>query len=344
MLVTLSLSACSPNKIEQSNPIAPTVVKLSAVTSIDNGNTFRFPATVSAVKTIDVRFEVTGRLVQLDMPTGSIVKAGQLLAMIDPVPFERRVLEKQTKLTQAERELTRVASMFSKSLVSQSNMDDAKTSLELVRIELSDAQQDLSYTKIFAPFNAQISHRYVENNSYISAGESVARLQDVSQMYFHFSVPERIFTANARRAIASAQIALIGASEQWYDVEYVEHAAEPNAISQTYDVVFALAQQDELVATPGARAIAKVTLLSQANQQGLSVPINALVGDNQTGFYVWRYNADDGSLTQLPVTVASIQDDLAILSHGVVLGDLVVSAGAAKMYDGIIVKPFTGVR
>ena len=134
MLVTLSLSACSPNKIEQSNPIAPTVVKLSAVTSIDNGNTFRFPATVSAVKTIDVRFEVTGRLVQLDMPTGSIVKAGQLLAMIDPVPFERRVLEKQTKLTQAERELTRVASMFSKSLVSPSNMDDAKTSLELARI------------------------------------------------------------------------------------------------------------------------------------------------------------------------------------------------------------------
>jgi RND family efflux transporter MFP subunit len=344
VVITMSVFACSPSDVEDTITVTPTVVKLTAVTAIDNGNTFRFPATVSAVKTIEVRFEVTGRLVKLDMPTGSVVKAGQLLAMIDPVPFERKVLEKQTKLTQAQRELSRVESMFVKKLVSQSSMDDAKTALELADIELSNAQQDLSYTKLYAPFNAQISQRYVENDSYVSAGESIAKLQDVSQMYFHFSVPERIFTANARRDIANAQIAIIGASEQWYDVRYVEHAAEPHPISQTYDVVFALAQQDELVATPGARAVAKVTLKSQSNQFGMSVPMNALVGDNQAGFYVWRFNENDGSLTKLAVTVVSIKNEFALVSKGVAVGDLLVSAGAAKMYDGIIVKPFTGVR
>lgn len=344
VFIILSVSACSPNTSEDAPVVMPTVVKLTPVEAIDHDNTFRFPATVSAVKTIEVRFEVTGRLVQLDMPTGSVVEAGQLLAMIDPLPFERKVLEKQTKLMQARRELTRIESMFTKNLVSQSSMDEAKTALELADIELSNAQQDLSYTKLYAPFNAQISQRYVENNSFVSAGESIAKLQDVSQMYFHFSVPERIFTANARRDIASAQIAIIGASEKWYDVTYVEHAAEPNVISQTYDVVFALAQQDELVATPGARAVAKVTLKSQTDKQGMSVPINALVGDKQAGFNVWRFNADDGSLTQLAVTVDSIKNDHAIVSHGVSVGDLLVSAGAAKMYEGIIVKPFTGVR
>ena len=100
VVITMSVSACSPSDVEDTATVTPTVVKLTAVTAIDNGNTFRFPATVSAVKTIEVRFEVTGRLVKLDMPTGSVVKAGQLLAMIDPVPFERKVLEKQTKLTQ----------------------------------------------------------------------------------------------------------------------------------------------------------------------------------------------------------------------------------------------------
>lgn len=76
----------------------------------------------------------------------------------------------------------------------------------------------------------------------------------------------------------------------------------------------------------------------------MTVPMNALVGDNQAGFYVWRFNANDGSLTKLVVTVASIKNDIAVISKGVTVGDLVVSAGAAKMYDGIIVKPFNGVR
>ena len=144
VLSVSTLSACSSEEpAEQQANVAPRYVKLATVSNIPDFDEFTFPAVVSAVKTVDLSFEVSGRLIQTDLVTGSDINKGKLLATIDRKPFERRVDESTTRLDQAKRELDRIEKMFAQKLVAQSSLDTAKTSYELAVIDLKNAEQDL---------------------------------------------------------------------------------------------------------------------------------------------------------------------------------------------------------
>lgn len=348
-LSVLTLSACSSEEaVEQQSSVQPRYVKLATVSNIPDFDEFTFPAVVSAVKTVDLSFEVSGRLIQTDLTTGSDINKGKLLATIDRTPFERRVEESKTRLDQAKRELDRIERMFEQKLVAQSSLDTAKTSYELAVIDLKNAEQDLSYTQLYAPFNAKVSQRLVENNSFVAAGTPIARLQDVSKIYFNINVPERLLTANIGRGIKQASATLATNRSEWYPVNYVEHSTQPDPVSQTYEVVFAMAPRKELPLTPGARAVVKVSLQGSVYTDGFIVPVRSLVGDKDSGFAVWLYDSETSSVSMQSVDVKHIENNLAIIEGkrqgDISLGQQVVAAGATQMRAGMKVLPYKGEK
>ncbi|WP_342806238.1 efflux RND transporter periplasmic adaptor subunit [Alteromonas sp. M12] len=342
-LSVVLLSACGEESQPQ-NQVEKRVVKLTPVMSASIQDQSTFPAVVSAVKTIDLSFEVTGRLIQTDIVAGEKVKKGHLLASLDPKPFERRVKEQQTRLQQADRELSRIVSMFDKKLVSQSNLDDAKTEYELAEIDLSNAQQDLAYTKLHAPFDALVAKRLIDNNSFVTAGQSIAQLQDVSRIYFNINVPERLLSANQGREIFRAQASILGNPDKWYDLVYVEHSTQPDAVTQTYQAVFALEGQNQIQVTPGARAIVNVTVETPNSNGNLLIPFRALVGSDDEGFFVWRYLAEIQSVEKVPVEVLSVEDAVVVIDGPLNEQDFVISAGAAQVHAGMKVEPYHGEK
>ena len=334
------LSACGEAPVEEQKKQVIQAVKLSPVVSPNNLSERRFPAQVSAVKTVDVSFEVTGRLQSENLLTGTKVKKGQLLAEIDPAPFQRRVKEQQTRLEQAKRDLTRIKSTHSKGLSSQSQLDNAKTSFELAEIALANAKQDLAYTKLHAPFDAQVSERIVENDSFVQAGDIIARLQDVSRYYFNVNVPERLITGYKRDQLKSASAEILSIANKSFPLTYVEHSTQADPITQTFKVVFAMEAREDLSLVPGSRAM--VHLISDVKKftTGEVVPFTALLGDNDAGFYVWRFNSSTNKVEKALIEVLHIEDQHAIVSGELSVGDLVVSAGASKMSQGLTVKAY----
>jgi RND family efflux transporter MFP subunit len=343
-LAFFTVAACTSEKSETSEPDSPRYVKLADVSNIPNFDEFTFPAVVSAVKTVDLSFEVSGRLIQTDLVTGNDIEKGKLLATIDRKPFERRMEESKTRLEQSERELNRIEKMFAQKLVAQSTLDSAKTSYELAMLDLKNAEQDLSYTQLYAPFDAKLSQRLVENNSFVAAGTPIARLQDVSKIYFNINVPERLLTANLGRGIKQASATLATNRSQWYPVSYVEHSTQPDPVSQTYEVVFAMEPRDELPLTPGARAIVKVSLQGSMYPEGLVVPVKSLVGDENNGFAVWIFDKTTSRVNKQTVNVKHIENELAIIEGDISLGQRVVSAGATKMTADMKVLPYKGEK
>lgn len=339
LLTAIFVTGCdsAPHKAQSAAPIQ--AVKLAAATDIPTTRKHIFPAEVSALKTINVSFEVTGRLIQLDLPTGSKVKKGDVLAKIDPVPFQRRVKQAQAKFNQAKRELTRTKATFKKGLTPQSQLDNATTAYELAEIALNNAKQDLSYTEIKAPFDAQISERLVENNSFVSAGTIVARLQNISRFYFNINVPERLLSnyKEGTQFVATAQI--ISAPEKQFELEYVEHSTFADPITQTYKIVFATDANDARL-LPGSRATVHIALSDTQTIAGLLVPFTAIVGDESNGFAVWRYNSASSQVQKVQVSVLQIRHGYALIESPLNKGDLVVVAGANKMTEGLVVKPY----
>ncbi len=342
LLALLLLVGCSDPGEQPADDPKPRYVKLATVAPVPAFDEFTFPAVVSAVKTVDLSFEVSGRLVQMDIVPGSEVSKGHLLATIDRQPFERRVDEQRTRRDQARRELDRIQRMFNQDLVSQSSLDSAKTAFELAEIDLQNAEQDLSYTRLTAPFDAQISERLVENNSVINAGQPIARLQDVSKVYFNINVPERLLSANIGRGIKRARATLATARNQWYTVQYVEHRTQPDPVSQTYEVIFAMEPESGMVVTPGARAVVKVELAGTPYPDALVIPVKALLGSKTDGFTVWVYDKTSRTVSPVAVKVAHIQDELAVIHSDLTAGQQVVSAGASQMREDLIVLPYQG--
>ncbi len=332
------LQACSePTEVKKET--APVVVQLTSAHVTSLANNYEFPAIVSAVKNVDLKFEVSGRLIFENLIEGSEVKKDQILAKIDPKPFQRKVEESRIRHEDAQRNLKRIKDVFDKNVASQRDYDEAKSQFSITKIVLENAEQDLSYSTIKAPFNAVVGARYIENDSLIRTGDSLANLQDRSELYFTFEVPERIMTANVGNRDVKATAHIIGQESKVYDIQYVEHKTTPDPITQTYSVTFALKNEVANAFYPGSRAI--VNIMPNNNQlQALIVPLSALMGNNDSGFSVWRYNELDSKLTKTKVNISKFKGEFALISSGLKDGDKVVSAAVGQMREGLVVREY----
>lgn len=332
------LQACS-EPTEVTKEVAPVVVQLTSARLTNLVNDYEFPATVSAVKSVDLKFEVSGRLIFESLVEGSEVKKGQILAKIDPKPFQRKVQESRIRHEDAQRNLKRIKDVFEKNVASQRDYDEAKSQFSITKIALTNAEQDLSYCTIRAPFDAVIGARYIENDSLIRTGDSLANLQDRSALYFTFEVPERIMTANAGNRDVKASAHIIGQEDKIFDIRYVEHKTTPDPITQTYGVTFALDGEIAKSFYPGSRAIVNIKQ-NNSHSQALIIPLSALVGNNDSGFSVWRFNQVQNSLTKVKVKVSKLKGEYALISLGLSPDDKVVSAAVGQMREGLIVREY----
>jgi RND family efflux transporter MFP subunit len=332
------LQACS-EPTEVTKEPAPVVVQLTSARLTNLVNDYEFPATVSAVKSVDLKFEVSGRLIFESLVEGSEVKKGQVLAKIDPKPFQRKVQENRIRHEDAQRNLKRIKDVFEKNVASQRDYDQAKSQFSITKIALTNAEQDLSYCTIRSPFDAVIGARYIENDSLIRTGDSLANLQDRSALYFTFEVPERIMTANAGNRDVKASAHIIGQEDRIFDIRYVEHKTTPDPITQTYGVTFALDGEIAKSFYPGSRAIVNIKQ-NNNDSQALIIPLSALVGNNDLGFSVWRFNQVQNSLTKVKVKVSQLKGDYAVISLGLSRDDKVVSAAVGQMREGLIVREY----
>ncbi len=336
--IVLLLQACSEKSVDIIEK-KPLLVQLTAVAQSNLNNSYEFPAKVSAVKNIDLKFEVSGRLIEVNLVEGSKILKGQILAKIDPAPFKRQVEKSKTQHQDAIRNLDRIKEMFDKNVASQLELDNAQSSFTITKIALENAKQDLSYCTIKSPFNAVISTRFIENNSYIRAGDTIANLQDRSQLYFTFEVPERIMTANAGNRNLKATAFIINQEDKVFDIHYIENETTPDPISQTYGVTFAIDGKVTNLFYPGSRAIVKVKS-QQHTKPVLIIPINSLVGEKSKGFYVWRFNQENSEVESVVVNVSAFIDDQFAVVSGVNLGDKIVSAAVNQMRANLKVKEY----
>jgi len=332
------LQACSEPEVVKKE-VAPVVVQLSTARLTNLASEYQFPATVSAVKSVDLKFEVSGRLIFESLTEGSVVKKGQVLAKIDPTPFQRKVDESRIRHEDAKRNLKRIKDVFEKNVASQRDYDEAKSQFSLTKIALENAEQDLSYCTIRAPFDAVIGARYIENDSLIRIGDTLANLQDRSKLHFIFEVPERIMTANAGNRDVKATAHIIGQEDKVFDIHYVEHKTTPDPITQTYGATFALHGEATKLFYQGSRAIVNIKG-DNIDLEVLVIPLSALMGNNDDGFSVWRFNPADNRLNQVDVKISDFKGAFALVAAGLNSGDKVVSAAVGQMREGLKVREY----
>ena len=163
---------------------------------------------LSAVTTVQVGTQVSGKIVEIKADFNDRVKKGQLVARIDPTILQQTVRDAQAGLErnqaeyeQAEREYKRNEGLFERKVLTEIEFNNAKYALAVARANVKSAQvavdrskQNLAYTEIYAPIDGIVVERNVDVGQTVVASMSTPQLflmaQDLSQMQILASVDE----------------------------------------------------------------------------------------------------------------------------------------------------------
>ena len=317
------------------------------------------PVWVGAVGTavprnlVTVRTRVDGELVRLNFREGDIVKQGQVLAEIDPRPFQAQLdqaagqLARDTAALQnAEADLARYRDLWAKDSIAKQQLDtqealvrQTKGTVESDRGQVDNAKLQLTFARVTAPIGGRIGLRQVDPGNQVHASDAngIAVIAQVQPITVVFSVPESYLPALNRRVASREEVVV----EAW-DREQKSRLAAGRLLSTDNLIDTATGTikiKAEFVNQDGAlfaNQFVNARLLLGVRKDALVVP-GAAVLQGSRGAYVYVVDGEN-AVTSVPVTAGPSDGGLVSVEGKLEPGMRVVTDGADKLRDGAKVE------
>lgn len=343
----LALAGCSPNEAAPAPPARPV---LSVVVAPEDAATVSFTGTVQPRFSRDLGFRVLGRVIARHVDVGQSVKAGQLLAELDPMTLNLAVRQIEAELGKAEAQLVyatatrdRKKALLARKVASQADLDTAEEALASAdaavvraRASLDKAREQLSYTKLVSETDGIVTAVNAEMGQTVNAGDTVVTLAQAEVREAVVDIPDEIAQSlKVGDAFATTlQVdARIGASGRVREI-----APQADAATRTRRIRITLDDPPAtyrigttLTATPRRSEPAAIDV-SQ-----IDLPRSALLRAGDRSF-VWVVDEKAQTVARRPVEVAGEAGDTLRIRNGVAAGERVVTAGVNSLTDGQPVK------
>jgi RND family efflux transporter MFP subunit len=283
---------------------------------------------------IRLAFKIDGVIERVLVDEGDRVQKGQTLARLNLAEINAQVMEAESALEKARRDLDRTRRLHRDSVATLESLQDARTGVDVAAARVQAARFNRQYATIEAPESGRILRRQAEEGEYVSPGRPV----------FSLGAVERGWVVRAGLPSADVvQVALGDTAHVTFDahpnrtvtarVTEIADAADPR--TGTFEVELSVAE-DDLMLKSGF--IGRVTLFPSGGPAGVDVPAEALIsGSGQQGV-VYRYEDDTQTVRRQSVAIARILDRTVVLSGGLDAGASVVTTGAQGLADGDSVR------
>ncbi|WP_444916700.1 efflux RND transporter periplasmic adaptor subunit [Microbulbifer sp. JMSA003] len=331
------LAGCSESKTEQAQAEHVWPVKVATVASNNQVKDRQFAGRVKAVQSVDLSFQVGGKLDKLTIREGEIIPKGTLIAELDQRDYLRRVKEARLNVELLEKTLNRQRSLAGSKVISQQQLDETKSNFDLAKVTLERAEQDLAYTQLRVPFDALATRQLVENYTNVQAGQAIVRLQNISEVRIQISVPEKLLATVNEEQVNSmtAEFEFLPGKE--FPLTYREHQAEADSVTQTYVVEFGMPRPENVQILPGMTARVSVKLNKASGD--LWVPLSAVQTGPEGKPYVWQINADQ-SVSKASVILGRTDGESVQIKDGISPSMKLVATGGQHLYDGAKVRNY----
>ena len=307
---------------------------------------------VDPYATVGIKSRLAGQLVQVNFQEGQDVKAGDLLFVIDPRPYEGALkqaeanLEKDKALAgKAQSDLTRYAELIKKQFVSQQDYDQAKATAESLgatvhadEVAVQNARLNLSYCYIKAPISGRTGSLLANQGNMIkdNADTPMVVINQIQPIYVTFSVPEKnLPTLKQFMAHEKVRVKAIIPADPEQQEEGVLTFIN-NTVDQTTGTIQSKATFANLSKRlwPGLFVNVVVKLTEEPNV--ILVPSQA-IQTGQQGQFVWVVNPDMSAEPRAVEVERSINSDV-IVKTGLKPGDKVVTDGQLRLVKGAKVE------
>ena len=343
LVVSAIISGCTPAESAMQTPVIRPV-KLFEITGSESGEFRTFPAKVSANSRAELSFRIAGQLTELALVEGQRIKEGSLLAQLDDRDAKNNLMTREAEHELLAADYQRKVELLNRKLISQAEFDSTQAQLKSAKAALAAARDQLSYTRLTAPFSGTVAKRLVDNHQIVQANQGVLTLQNNNLLDVSIQVPEAMaasLTDYIKQQNFTAKVRFTALANLEFDAKFKEYSTQVTPGTQAYEVVFSLPQPDNIQLLPGMSAELTLALVKNANNAFATiVPVAAVDKRDQDGrIQVWVYQTATGEVVSKSVILGRVSTNGVEVTSGLQKGDLIVSAGVSQLSDGMKVKP-----
>ena len=359
-LVSAFLFGCGDsNKPSTARASAPTVVPVGVATAErrDVPVYLKGLGSVTASNTVSVKTRVDGQLAQVNFKEGQNVSKGDLLAVIDPRPFQvaldqaqAALFRDQAQLKDAQLNYTRFKSLLDESgAVSQQQVDTQKATANQLegtvrtdQAQIDNAKLNLSYCHITAPISGRIGLRLVDVGNMVHAADTnpLLVITQVRPIAVIFTVPEDNLPNVAQHMRQGTLSVEAYSRDDQTKLATGTLLTIDNQIDQTTGTGKLKAMFDNQDGALWPNQFVNVRLLLETHKNATVIP-SVAVQNGPQGSYVFVVKPDK-TVDVRQVSVSFTQNNVASITSGIAAGDVVVIDGQDKLKAGSTVAPHSG--
>ncbi len=310
--------------------------------------------TVTPTATVQVRAQVSGQLVRIAFAEGQNVSAGQVLAQIDPRPFQQTVnqaaavLARDTATLQNARVvLQRYQTLLAQDSIARQQVDDQQAqvrSLEATikadEAQVGAARLNLSFATITAPVSGRVGLRQVDVGNYVTTGGTnpngttgIATITQVAPIDVLFTIPEDSLPSITKRIRAGAQLPATALDRsQSNELAQGKLLTLDNQVDTATGTVKVKARFANSDAALFPNQFVNVRLQVDTLKGAVTVPSSAVLRGSQ-GTIVYVVD-EDRTVTTRPVKTGAVAGANTAILEGLQLGETVVIDGTDRLREG----------
>jgi RND family efflux transporter MFP subunit len=311
-----------------------------------------FSGMARAGRETDLSFRVSGRIEELNVEVGDAVRAGHLIARLEPRDFEIAQRQAEANLAQSqarsrneEANLDRIRGLYENDNASKNDLDAALAQSQAARAQvdastqaLESARRRLEYTRLRAPVNGAIAAVPVEVNENVERGQQVVRMTSGSSPEVVVAMPG-VLISQVREG-EPVTVRFDALADAVFEAVVTEVGVAAIGTATTFPVTVRLAQADPDIRSGMAAEVA-FRFASRDSRERIYLPTHA-VGEDREGRYVFVLEAGPedgvGRVRRVAVEVGALTPDGLELLAGLTDGQHVVTAGVRRLTDGQRVK------
>jgi multidrug efflux system membrane fusion protein len=344
--------ARTPHPVEAAPPAASVPVVATQVTRGDVPIYLRGVGTVIAYNNVIVRSQITGQLVKITFRQGQTVKKGDLLAQVDPRPYQAQLDQSianrdrdQAQVQNAQANLNRYVPLATKGFATTQLVDTQKAQLaQLQAMVKSDeavieaARVNLSYTELTSPIDGVTGIRPIDEGNVIHPTDpnglvDVTQIQPISII---FTLPEADFTDVQNELDKGPVTVMAYSQDDKTKLDEGKLVLINNQIIQTTGTIQLRADFPNAMRLLWPGELVNARLLLTTRKNGITVPV-PVVQQGPHGPYVYVVGSN-GVAQMRPVKVGQISDGQALIDSGLAANETIVVAGQYRLEPGAHVR------